>query len=329
MTLGEKKPPNLCMMSDLRNEVRALDEARHQGRLEKSGNWTLDECCQHLGRWIEFSIDGFPFKYPWRYRLFGRLVRLWSWMWLVSLATRPGFRNPPSVKAVEPDQEIPEGAGVSYLLQQLDRIDAGERMMQPSPVEGPITHEQWWYFHLQHAKLHLSFQHDQRNESGSNPEEIIDIELRVCHNESSRPATESIEAIRLCPHQFRLLYSPGLVEGVAKGDVIEFSDTDPKGFTVVSRAGYFSVWFYFKEQGRNQGPDGDRVRAAVEKFGGICDGGGNTNLVFSVPVSFRFPAVEALFNDLVGQYPGSAWLFGNVYDPWNDFKPLGWWDKRE
>jgi hypothetical protein len=156
--------------------------------------------------------------------------------------------------------------------------------------------------------------------------EVTEIDLPICHNESDRPATEIIEAIRLCPHQFKILYSPGMVEGVAKGDVIELSDTDPKGFTVVSRAGNLCVWFYFREQGCNQGPDGDRVRAAIEKFGGVCDGGGNTNLVFSVPASFGFPAVEALFNDLMAQYPGSSWLFGNVYDPWNDFKPLGWWE---
>jgi len=31
----------------------------------------------------------------------------------------------------------------------------------------------------------------------------------------------------------------------------------------------------------------------------------------------------------VNQYPGSSWLFGNVYDPWNDFKPLGWWEEKK
>ena len=193
-------------------------------------------------------------------------------------------------------------------------------MTQPSPVEGPISHEQWWYFHLQHAQLHLSFQHDQRDKSSAALEGIIAIELPVRHHESSRPVTEVLEAIQVCPHQFRLLYSPGLVEGVAKGDVIELSDIDPKGFIVITRSGYLCAWFYFQEQGRNRGPDGDRVRAAVEKFGGICDGGGNMNLVFSIPVSFGFPAVEALFNDLVGQYPGSSWLLGNVADPLNDFQ---------
>lgn len=118
-------------------------------------------------------------------------------------------RNSPSVQVIEPNQGIPDGAGVSYLLRQVDRIDAGEQMTQPSPVEGPITHEQWWYFHLKHAELHLKFQHDQRSEPSTVGEERIDIELRVCHNESNRPATEVIETIRLGPHQFRLLYSPG------------------------------------------------------------------------------------------------------------------------
>jgi hypothetical protein len=111
-----------------------------------------------LGRWIEFSIDGFPFQYPLRFRVLGRVVRSVSWRWLVALAARPGFLNPPSVGAVEPDATIPEGDGVVYLLTQISRVEAGERMNQASPVEGPITHAQWCYFHLRHAELHLSFQ---------------------------------------------------------------------------------------------------------------------------------------------------------------------------
>ena len=156
--------------------------------------------------------------------------------------------------------------------------------------------------------------------------EVIEIELPICHNATGRPGTEAVDVERLGPKQFRLLFSPGVVEGLAKGDVFELSDTDPKGFTVVTRSGNLCVWFYFQEPGVNQGPDGNRVRVAVEKLGGICDGGGNINLVFSVPVSIGFPAIEALFNDLVKQYPGSSWLFGNVFDPWNDFKPLRWWE---
>jgi hypothetical protein len=147
----------IASIGEYRREVERLDEARQHGLLAHTGNWSLDQCCQHLGRWIAFSIDGFPCQYPWHWRLIGRLIRLWSWRWLVSLALRPGFVNPPAARPVEPDAVIADGEGVKYLLQQLSRLENGERMEQPSPVEGPITHEQWCYFHLRHAELHLSF----------------------------------------------------------------------------------------------------------------------------------------------------------------------------
>jgi Protein of unknown function (DUF1569) len=153
-----RRSVTLGSLADVRQEIDRLDAARQRGSLERRGNWSLDQCCQHLGRWIEFSIDGFPFKYPWRYRLLGRLVCLVSWRWLVKMALRPGFLNPPSAQAVEPDAFIADGQGVTYVVRQISRIEKGERMMQPNPVEGQITHDQWCYFHLRHAELHLSFQ---------------------------------------------------------------------------------------------------------------------------------------------------------------------------
>lgn len=117
-----------------------------------------------------------------------------------------------------------------------------------------------------------------------------------------------------------------MVEGLAKGDAIELRDTTPKGFDVVSRFGNLCVWFYFPEVGVEGGGGGGEPVVAVKQSGGVCDGGGNTNLISSVPVSFGFSAAEALFDDVVGRYPGSSWLSGNVYDSWNDFEPLGWWE---
>jgi hypothetical protein len=93
---------------------------------------------QHLGRFIEFSFDGFPFRYPWRLRWAARLLRLVCWRWLVRLAFRPGFRNPPEAAALEPDPS-PELAGAAdYLRRQLGRIRGGERMTAASPAEGAM-----------------------------------------------------------------------------------------------------------------------------------------------------------------------------------------------
>jgi hypothetical protein len=80
-----------------------------------------------------------------------------------------------------------------------------------------------------------------------------------------------------------------VLEGLARGDVIELSDTDGRGFTAVARSGLLCV-------------------------------------ILSAPASLGFPAVEAVLDGLVRQHPGSSWLYGNVDDPWKDFRPLGWWD---
>ena len=39
------------------------------------------------------------------------------------------------------------------------RIEGGERMSKPSPVFGPMTHEEWEQLHCRHAELHFSFIH--------------------------------------------------------------------------------------------------------------------------------------------------------------------------
>lgn len=160
--------------------------------------------------------------------------------------------------------------------------------------------------------------------------EIIEIELPICHvREGCELKSEVSEVQRIGENQYRLLYSPGVVEGVARGDVIEICHDDPKGFRVIHRSRFLCVWFYFQDAGSNRGAEGDQVRRAVERAGGVCDGGGNTHLIFSIPVSKGFPAVEALFDGLASQYAGSSWCYGNVYDPWNHFEPLGWWDETE
>lgn len=166
-----------------------------------------------------------------------------------------------------------------------------------------------------------------RSGASTDPQpETTEIDLPVCHNPGDRPMTEVVDVIRLGPDRLQLLHSPGVIEGLARHDIIRPTDQHPQGFEVICRSGFLCVWFYFESPGVNRGPDGDHVREAVEKFGGIWDGGGNTHLIFSVPVRFGFPAIEKLFIDLSAQFPGSSWLFGNVYDPWNDFAPIGWWE---
>ena len=48
-------------------------------------------------------------------------------------------------------------------------------------------------------------------------------------------------------------------------------------------------------------------------------------LVHTIPLSAGFDAGAAAFDDAVHRHPGSARLYGNVYDPSDGVTPLNWW----
>ena len=106
---------------------------------------------------MELSFDGFPFRYRRGPAWLVRLFRLLAWRWLIALAFRPGFRNPPDAKTLEPEPSIALHDAAAYVQRQIARVRGGERMTQECSVEGRYTHEQWVYIHLRHAELHLSF----------------------------------------------------------------------------------------------------------------------------------------------------------------------------
>lgn len=147
----------LRTLDDLLADADRVVAAANASRAQPAGNWSAAQILQHVGRLIEFSFDGFPFQYPATYRWSSRLVRLISWRWLLALAFRPGFRNPPAAAALEPDPGVTLADAAAYLRRQVGRVQSGERMTAASPAEGPVSHEQWVTAHLRHAELHFSF----------------------------------------------------------------------------------------------------------------------------------------------------------------------------
>src|SRR5215471_8421188 len=128
-----RRPIHLQSPSDLLAEVDRIQASASVGSVRPSGNWTAAQAFQHLAKFIEYSFDGFPFRYPWPYCVAVWLIRRVSWRWLLQLTFRPGFTNPPEARAVEPDADVTlEHAGQS-LRRQVRRILDGERMVQRSP----------------------------------------------------------------------------------------------------------------------------------------------------------------------------------------------------
>jgi hypothetical protein len=156
--VGERRPVRLRTLDDLSLEVDRVAAAATAGSVRPLGNWSPAQVLWHIGRLMELSFNGFPFRYRRGPAWITRLFRLLAWRWLIALAFRPGFQNPPGAATLEPEPSLSLEEATAYLKRQIARVRGGERMTRECSVEGPYTHEQWVYIHLRHAELHLSFQ---------------------------------------------------------------------------------------------------------------------------------------------------------------------------
>ena len=143
--------------------------------------------------------------------------------------------------------------------------------------------------------------------------------------DDTRRGEEAIPATSLGGSRFVIDASPGMVEGIAAGDKIEVAPGDRLGYRVLERGGNLCVWFYFPRPVDETHPDVFALATSIEALGGWLDGGYARMVVFTIPVSAGFAAVEAVLDAAVGRHPESTWSYGNVYDPSDGKTPLGWW----
>src|SRR5215211_180628 len=120
---------------------------------------------------------------------------------------------------------------------------------------------------------------------------MIEIRLPVLDESGGRKFEEVLPAEPLGRGRFRLLASPGLVEGVAAGDELELAPADPTGYRVLQRGGRLCIWVYVPEPPPEQ-TEARLVRAAAT-LGGYLDGGNTGLRILTVPVGAGFGRVEA------------------------------------
>ena len=149
----------------------------------------------------------------------------------------------------------------------------------------------------------------------------IHIDLFVGTRRGER-AYEPVHVTHVRDDIYRVLYTPGLVYGIAAEDEIRLlADGE---FDVVRRAGNLAVRVYSEGaiEGWAEGFIGE-----VQHLGGRLDGRIRRGLAFAIPASVGFASIEALFGRFVSEHPSCHWEYGNVYDAAG--KPLEWWLPRE
>lgn len=146
--------------------------------------------------------------------------------------------------------------------------------------------------------------------------------LLLVEYRQGQPLREPVHVAALGDGVFRLLYTPGFVQGLAAGDEFRLVGTDG-AFAVTRRGGNLAVQVFADELVALHQAD---LVAQVARLGGSLDGAIERGLAFTVPLAAGFPAVERVFDTWVAAHPGWEWSFGNVYDPTDGVTPLGWWN---
>ena len=139
--------------SSILADLDRLESAEKAGTLTRHGNWTLGQITHHLADLIEQSIDGFRFSAPAPIRMIFRLLR-------PMILGRPfptGIKLKGQSATLLPAPDITSEQGLAALRTQIQRLEEGAEMNEPSPLFGRLTHAQWMDLHRRHAELHLGF----------------------------------------------------------------------------------------------------------------------------------------------------------------------------
>lgn len=136
------------------DEVVAEARRLHADGYTRAGNWSLGQCCNHLAKAMDLTVDRYSFRFPPPLSTFNRaLFFKTSWapvlVGKLSLPTLPGFAQ---------TEQVDDTEGLNRLIKSAARVQAADAAdLQPNPLMGSLTKEQWQAFHVAHAQRHLGF----------------------------------------------------------------------------------------------------------------------------------------------------------------------------
>ncbi len=140
-----------CLSADL----NAVQHAHDRGTMTVLGNWSAGQILQHCAKLIQFALDGFPSKAPWIVRfLFTTFLKKRA---LKDIPMDPGMNLPKQAAFMLPSDDVSFDQGMQDMRDVVARLKAGNRMEQPSPILGELTHDQWMGMVLRHCAMHHSF----------------------------------------------------------------------------------------------------------------------------------------------------------------------------
>jgi hypothetical protein len=158
----------------------------------------------------------------------------------------------------------------------------------------------------------------------SNPKQLT-VELFVDWTSDGQRFYEEVPVEGLGGDRYRALASPGLLDGLASGDVFERREDGT--FDVTERSGNLCVQIWYPEEDLGERIDAGLL-GGVQALGGWLDGRTARGSVLTFPLSAGFPRIEKLLDDFVATAPAARWSYANVYDA-DGWTPLRWWEGEQ
>ena len=152
-----RRSVSFLSLDDLKADLDRLDAASAAGGLGKTGNWSPAENLDHLAKFWNCSLDGFPPGKP------PLIMRVMCQLLLKKKATTlgnqspPGFKIPKGVSHFAPSGDATYEQSAEALRTCIARVERGDSYVPASPLFGNVTGEQWTNMHLGHCAMHMSF----------------------------------------------------------------------------------------------------------------------------------------------------------------------------
>ncbi len=135
-------------------EALHLQEVGYESR----GHWNLAQCCGHLNQWLSFPMDGYPQPGVLMGGVFW-LVRHSIGGWQLRSVMRNGFSaGLPTMPSTVPSvNEGTDDEAVAALSRTVERFEAFDQTIQPSPLFGAMDKAVAEQLQLRHFEHHLGF----------------------------------------------------------------------------------------------------------------------------------------------------------------------------
>jgi hypothetical protein len=156
--------------------------------------------------------------------------------------------------------------------------------------------------------------------SGPTPNQPT-VRLLAALKESGQPVFEEVPVEVLGPARYRLLASPGILDGLAAGDVFVV-DPISSLYRVKEHGGNLCVQVWYPGLDLAGRVDAE-LAPGVTALGGTLDGREQELTSFTIPLAAGIPVIEVLLNGWVDSADGATWSFGNAYEE-DGVTPLPW-----